>query len=65
VVEANTGPVVETAGLSSTVRGRLGEWIELGAVTGASSGETTGLLVWGRRTAASQYSAWVRVDEVP
>jgi uncharacterized Zn-binding protein involved in type VI secretion len=65
VVEANTGPVVETAGLSSTVRGRLGEWFELGAVQGASSGETAGLLVWGRRTASSQYSAWVRVDEVP
>jgi len=26
---------------------------------------TNGLLVWGRQTSASQYSAWVKVDEVP
>lgn len=58
-------PVVETAGLVSTVSGPLGEWIPLGAVQEAGSGDTNGLLVWGRRSAESQYSAWVKVDEVP
>ncbi len=58
-------PVIETAGLVSTVSGPLGEWIPLGAVQEAGSGNTTGLLVWGRRTADSRYSAWVKVDEVP
>jgi len=58
-------PVVETSGLVSKVSGPLGEWIPLGAVQEAGSGDTVGLLVWGRRTAESQYSAWIRVDEVP
>lgn len=59
-----TAPVVETAGLVSTVSGPLGEWIPLGAVQETGGGDTTGLLVWGRRSAQSQYSAWVKVDEV-
>ncbi len=62
---AATAPVIETAGLVSTVSGPIGEWIPLGAVHEAGSGDTTGLLVWGRRSAESQYSAWVKVDEVP
>jgi hypothetical protein len=62
---AAPAPVIETAGLVSTVSGPLGEWIPLGAVQQAGSGETTGLLLWGRHSAESQYSAWVKVDEVP
>jgi type II secretory pathway component GspD/PulD (secretin) len=58
------GPVVETAGAATTVSGRLGEWLPLGAVRGSAAANTSGLLVWGRRTSASEYSAWVRVDEV-
>ena len=45
--------------------GRLGEWIELGAVRESSASSTGGLLVWGRRTDSSEYSAWVKVDEAP
>jgi type II secretory pathway component GspD/PulD (secretin) len=59
------GPAVATAGSSTTVSGRLGEWIPLGAVSEAGAGGSSGLLVWGRRRSDSQYSAWVRVDEVP
>jgi type II secretory pathway component GspD/PulD (secretin) len=59
------GPVVATAGSASVVRGQLGEWIELGAVGESSGGSSGGLLVWGRHTSESQYSAWVRVNEVP
>jgi len=62
---AATAPVVQTAALVSTVSGPLGEWIPLGAVQEAGSRDTSGLLVWGRRSAESQYSAWVKVDEVP
>lgn len=62
---ASPAPVIETAGLVSTVSGPLGEWIPLGAVQETGGANTTGLLVWGRRTAESRYSAWVKVDEVP
>jgi len=61
---AGRGGMVESSGAASTVTARLGEWIELGAVRDTSSGSTGGLLVWGRSTGASEYSAWVRVDEV-
>lgn len=62
---AAPAPVIETAGLVSTVSGPLGEWIPLGAVRETGAGNTTGLLVWGRLTAESRYSAWVKVEEVP
>jgi len=62
---AASAPVIETASLVSTVSGPLGEWIPLGAVQETGAGNTTGLLVWGRRTAESRYSAWVKVEEVP
>jgi type II secretory pathway component GspD/PulD (secretin) len=58
-------PVVETAGATTTVSGRLGEWMPLGAVRSSQGGDTGGLLVWGRHTSASEYSAWVKVEEVP
>jgi hypothetical protein len=59
------GPVVATAGSTSTVSGRLGEWIPLGAVRETDAGGSSGLLVWGRRSSTSEYTAWLRVDEVP
>lgn len=59
------GGVVETSGATTTVSGRLGDWIELGAVSGSDASATGGLLVWGRRTGSSEYSAWVKVEEVP
>jgi hypothetical protein len=59
------GPVVATAGSTSTVSGRLGEWIPLGAVRETGAGGSSGLLVWGRRSSTSEYTAWLRVDEVP
>lgn len=62
---AASGTVIETAGVVSTISGRLGEWLPIGAVQQGGGGENGGLLVWGRRTAESRYSAWVKVDEVP
>jgi type II secretory pathway component GspD/PulD (secretin) len=62
---SSSGPVVQTAGASTIASGRLGEWFPLGAVQESGASGTSGLLVWGRQTSASQYSAWVKVDEVP
>ena len=55
---------IDTKGATSVVTGRLGEWIELGAVREAQSGSSSGLLVWGRHTGTSEYSARVKVDEI-
>jgi hypothetical protein len=56
--------VVATQGATSSVTARLGEWFELGAVDEVDSGSSSGLLVWGRRSDRSRYSAWVKVDEL-
>ena len=56
---------IQTRGADSVVTGRLGEWIPLGAVRESASGTSSGLLVWGRHAGTSEYSAWVKVDEVP
>jgi hypothetical protein len=55
---------VATATATTTVSGRLGEWIEIGGSSGQSDGRTTGLVTWGTRTESTQYSAWVKVEEV-
>jgi type II secretory pathway component GspD/PulD (secretin) len=59
------GGTIHTAGTDSTVTARLGEWVELGAVRESRSASDSGLLVWGRHSAQSQYSAWLKVDELP
>lgn len=60
-----SGPVIETAGAASVVRGRLGEWIPLAGVGESSSSASSGLLERGRRSETSQYTAWVKVEETP
>jgi hypothetical protein len=55
---------IDIKGATSVVTGRLGEWMELGAVREAQSGSSSGLLVWGRHTGSSEYSARVKVDEI-
>jgi hypothetical protein len=59
------GGTIHTAGTDSTIDARRGEWVELGAVREAGSGADDGLLVWGRRTAQSQYTTWIKVEEAP
>jgi type II secretory pathway component GspD/PulD (secretin) len=56
---------VETAGLTTQVSGRLGEWIGVGGASESGSSTTSGLLVWGRRSGDSQYTVWVKVEEAP
>lgn len=60
-----TGGTIQTQGANTVVSGRLGEWMQVGAVRQASSGSEAGLLVWGRQTGSAEYSAWVKVDAVP
>jgi hypothetical protein len=62
---SRTGGTVQTQGANTVVNGRLGEWMQVGAVREASSGSETGVLVWGRQTGSAEYSAWVKVDAVP
>lgn len=57
------GGTIHTAGSDTTINARLGEWVELGAVREAGSASESGLLVWGRRTAQAQYTAWIKVEE--
>lgn len=58
-------PVIATAGSSSTVRGRLGEWFPLGGVSESSTGTSAGLLTRGRGEEISGYTTWVKVEETP
>jgi hypothetical protein len=57
------GGTIQTRGANTAVTGRLGEWMELGGVRESNSGSSSGLLVWGRHSASSEYSAWVKVEE--
>lgn len=57
-------PTVTTGSVVTTVSGRLGEWIQIG---GSSAVETTSrrsLGTWGTGSDLTQYSAWVKVDEI-
>jgi len=55
---------VATQSVTTTVSGRLGEWMPIGAVREQGSSSTNGVLVWSARSSDSEYSAWVKVDEV-
>jgi type II secretory pathway component GspD/PulD (secretin) len=57
------GGAIAMQGSNSVVSGRLGEWIELGAVRESNGSSSGGLLVWGRRSSRSEYSAWIKVEE--
>jgi hypothetical protein len=55
---------VTTGRITTTVAGRLGEWLHIGGSTDSSGGSDRGLVTWGTRAELTQYSAWVKVDEV-
>jgi type II secretory pathway component GspD/PulD (secretin) len=58
------GDVVTTNSATTTVSGRLGEWIEIGGASAADSGSERGIATLGTRSDLTQYSAWVKVDEL-
>ncbi len=57
-------PTVATASVVTTVTGRLGEWMQVGGSSTAETSTERGLGTQGTRSASTQYSAWVKVDEV-
>ena len=56
---------IETAGVTTRVSGRLGEWMQVGASAGSSRSDASGLLTWGTRSDETSYGVWVKVEEVP
>ena len=58
------GDTVATGSITTTVSGRLGEWIEIGGASTARDGNERGIVTWGTRSDLTQYSAWVKVDEL-
>jgi type II secretory pathway component GspD/PulD (secretin) len=62
--DARNAPVA-TASLTTTVTGKLGEWMQIGGSSDDAGGTGSGLVTWGTRSDLTQYSAWVKVEEVP
>lgn len=56
---------IATAGITTQVSGRLGEWIRVGGSSTTNRSDTSGLLTWGTRSDEASYSVWVKVEEVP
>jgi type II secretory pathway component GspD/PulD (secretin) len=56
---------IATAGITTQVSGRLGEWIRVGGSSASDRSDTSGLLTWGTRSDEASYSVWVKVEEVP
>lgn len=56
---------VSTAGITTQVSGRLGEWIRVGGSSASNRSDTSGLLTWGTRSGEASYDVWVKVEEVP
>lgn len=56
---------IETAGVTTRVSGRLGEWMRVGASASSSRSDDRGLLTWGTHSEATGYGVWVKVEEVP
>jgi Bacterial type II/III secretion system short domain len=61
--EGRNAPVA-TGSVNTTVTGKLGEWLQIGGAVDDAGGSSSGLVTWGRRTDSTQYSAWVKVDEI-
>ncbi len=55
---------IQSERVASTVSGRLGEWIDLGGASSASTRSDSGILSSRERTASSNRSVWVKVEEL-
>ena len=55
---------VATRSITTTVSGRLGEWIPLGGASTGRDGQSTGLVTYSTRSDDTSYGAWVKVEEV-
>jgi hypothetical protein len=60
---ARAAPV--TAGqITTRVSGRLGDWLSIGGSADGANSRDSGLVSWGTRSELTQYSAWVKVEEI-
>ena len=59
------GGLIDSRGLSTTVSGRLGEWIPLGGAAQAFNDSTSGTLYSTRRQDSDVYDVWVKVEVLP
>jgi hypothetical protein len=55
---------VATQSITTTVSGRLGEWIQLGGASTGRDGQSTGLVTYSTRSDDAAYGAWVKVEEM-
>jgi type II secretory pathway component GspD/PulD (secretin) len=55
---------IRAEGLSTTVSGRLGEWIELGGTAGAETRSESGILSTRRSGTSGNRRVWVKVEEL-
>ena len=55
---------VATGSVTTTVTGRLGEWMQIGGAVDDTAGTDSGIVTWGTRSDLTRYSAWVKVEEV-
>jgi type II secretory pathway component GspD/PulD (secretin) len=64
LTSASSNAPVTTGSVNTTVTGKLGEWLQIGGSTNSAGGSNSGLVTWGTRADLTQYSAWVKVEEV-
>lgn len=55
---------IQSERIESTVRGRLGEWIELGGASSSSSRSESAILSSRERTTTGDRRVWVKVEEI-
>ena len=55
---------IQSERVASTVSGRLGEWIDLGGASSASSRSDSGMLFSRERNASGNRAIWVKVEEL-
>ena len=59
---AHGGGVIDSRGVNTVVRGRIGEWIALGGANESVTTERRGGLSSTRRAGGESYDVWVKVD---
>ncbi len=59
------GGAIQSYSATSTVQGRLGEWLDLGGVASAAERQDSGILSSRETRTASSRRIWLKVEEVP
>lgn len=63
--EAHPGGVMERQGVSTTVSGRLGEWLSLGGIGRNAEASGSGILSASQASRSEQRTVRVKVEEIP